>query len=138
MDTDKATEYINKMLEIKRLGTLVKKLKEEAADLEVELLPQFKDAGIDKTTINGKTVWLDRKVWASAGGDMPALVDAMKAAGLHDMVGETVNGNTLSAWVREFDPDGVFSPEEIVEKLPVELRNSINVSEVFKLQVRSS
>lgn len=138
MDADKVAEYIAKKLEIKDLKSKTKKLEDEAAEIEAELLPQFKESGMDRMTIQGRTVWLDRKVWASAGGDMPRLVDAMKAAGLEDMVGETVNGNTLSSWVREFDPEGTMSPEEIVGKLPPEVKDAITVSEVFKLQVRSS
>lgn len=138
MDADKVAEYIAKKLEIKDLKSKTKKLEDETAEIEAELLPQFKESGMDRMTIQGRTVWLDRKVWASAGGDMPRLVDAMKAAGLEDMVGETVNGNTLSSWVREFDPEGTMSPEEIVGNLPPEVKDAITVSEVFKLQVRSS
>jgi hypothetical protein len=138
MDTNKASEYGELITTIRAKEKEVKKLKEKANTLMEELLPDFKNSGTQRINVDGKTVWLDRKVWASAGGDMPRLVDAMKAAGMEDMVGETVNGGSLSAWVREFDPDKVKTESEIIEALPEELRDAIEVNIVFKLGVTSS
>jgi hypothetical protein len=89
---------------------------------------------VQRTTIDGQTVWLDRKLWASAAG--PELTNALKAAGFAAMVKETVNGQTLSAWVREFDPEAQLGPEEVIAKLPSVVQPYVKVAEVYKLQVR--
>jgi len=137
MDTVKAAEYAVLVKDIRAREKEIKSMKKHANDIMEELLPDFKNSGIQRINIAGATVYLDRKVWASAGGDMPRLVDAMKAADMHDMVGETVNGNTLSAWVREFDPESLKTEAEIISALPEELRDAIEVNIVFKLGVRS-
>jgi hypothetical protein len=138
MDTIKAAEYSVLIQQIRAREKEVKAMKKKAKDLETELLPDFKNSGTQRINIAGGTVWLNRKVWASAGGDMPRLVDAMKAADMADMVGETVNGNTLSAWVREFDKENLMTESEIVEALPEELREAINVEIKFTLGVTAT
>lgn len=138
MDTVKAAEYAVLMTQIRAREKEVKALKKQARGMMEDLLPEFKESGTQRINIAGSTVYLDRKVWASAGGDMTSLVDAMKAADMEDMVGETVNGSTLSSWVREFDPDKLKTESEIVDALPEEVREAIEVSIVFKLGVRAS
>ena len=78
---------------------------------------------------------------------MPALVAAFKEAVndpdvlerypmLASMVNETINGNTLSAWVREHDPDNELAPEEVVAKLPEVIRPAIKVTEKWEIGCR--
>lgn len=112
----------------------VEDLKKQRATLEATLLDSFRQDGVQRVTQGGRTVWLDRKLWASTAG--PELPQALKAAGFPAMVKETVNGQTLSAWVREFDPDAELSPEEVVAKLPTEVQPYVRIAEVYKLQVR--
>jgi len=119
----------------------VRKTKEEIKALEEQLIPIFTKLGMQRARVSGRTVWLDRKVRASAGGDMEALCNTFhmsKDETLRAMVKETVNGNTLGAWVREFDPDNVLSPEQITKKLPKEVRDVINVTETINLRIRAS
>jgi len=51
------------------------------------------------------TVSTRRNLRGSAGGNMPALISALKAACLDMLVNETVNAQRLTAWVNEFDAD---------------------------------
>ena len=112
----------------------VEDLKKQRAALEATLLDSFRQDGVQRVTQGGKTVWLDRKLWASAAG--PELPQALKLAGFPAMVKETVNGQTLSAWVREFDPEAELSPEEVITKLPEAVQPFVKIAEVYKLQVR--
>jgi len=112
----------------------VEDLKKQRAALEATLLDSFRQDGVQRVTQGGRTVWLDRKLWASAAG--PELPQALKLAGFPAMVRETVNGQTLSAWVREFDPEAELSPEEVITKLPEAVQPFVKIAEVYKLQVR--
>ena len=134
-DAEQVAQYIGLKREIKRQETQLKKLKKVAAQIEEELIPTFKADQCQRLTLSGWTAYLDRKVYASAGGDMDGLVNALQSAGEFDLVKETVNGNTLSGWVREFDPDRLLSADEIVEKLPKQVRDAITVSEKFTVRV---
>jgi hypothetical protein len=117
----------------------IKDLNEKIAALETTLITNMQKGGLTKLSINGSTCWLDRKVWAGAdNGNMPLLAAALKEVGLDDYVKEGVNAQTLSAWVREFDPDGTLSPEEIKAALPAPVQPTIRISEVFNLRVRKA
>ena len=112
----------------------IEELKKERSSLEEGLLNEYRKDGVQRVTLEGKTYWLDRKLWASAAG--PELPQALKLAGFPAMVKETVNGLTLSAWVREFDPEAELSPEEVITKLPEAVQPFVKIAEVYKLQVR--
>jgi hypothetical protein len=100
------------------------------------LLEQMQNAGTRSIKpFGGGNIRIDRKIWASAGGDVSGLVEACKAAGLEDLVKEGVNGNTLAGYVREFDPDKNLSAEQITKKLPKEVRKAIRITEKIQLVV---
>jgi len=110
----------------------------DIAKLEAALLEEFAAEGMAKATVDGVTLWIDRKVWASAGGDMDGAVAALKKAGEGDMVKESINRQTLSAWVREQAPSKLSSPEEIQAALPGGLKDAIKVTETNNVRVRKS
>lgn len=138
VDAAKAQDYITVYDHIQTLEKQVKKAKEKLAEIEKELLPQFKDSGMDKGTFNGVTVWLDRKIWASSGGNVPGMIEALQSAGVDELVSETVNATRLTSWVREHDPDNALDPDSIRQKLPPEVQEVINISEKFQLRVTRS
>lgn len=113
----------------------LKKVKDKINDHEEKVMRQMEQDGLAKCELPDGTLKYERIVRASAGGDMPALVAAMHAAGEEDLVGETVNGTKLGAWVREFDPDNTLSPEQIEAKLPSELRGKIKITEQTGIRV---
>lgn len=106
-------------------------IKRETAELEAALLPQFEQDAIDRISIDGRTVYVERKLWAKAkDGDKPSVCKALKRCRLGDYVEETFNTNSLSAYVRELDREG--------RPLPPSLATVLDVSEVFKLRTRRS
>lgn len=144
MDSVKLKKLINLTEKIRKNKTAAELLAEERRQLVKELLDEFSQEGIQRTTIDGRTVCIRREVRASAGGedvqpgepgDMPGLIAALREAGLDDMVGETVSASTLGAWVREFDPDSNLVPSEIIAKLPEPVRIAIRVTETYDLRV---
>jgi hypothetical protein len=115
----------------KELEGEIDRIKAEAAELESALMPQFEQEGVERISIDGRTVFIERRLWASAkNGDKQALCKALKRAHLSEFVQETFNSQSLSALVREWDRDG--------RPMPPSLREVLEVSEVFKLRTRRS
>ena len=113
----------------RQLETEIDTVKAEAAQLEELLLPEFERNGLEKVSIDGCTVYLERKLWAKAkDGDKAAVCKVLKRARLGDFVEETFNTNSLSAYVRELDREE--------KPLPPSLREVLEISEVFKLRTR--
>lgn len=106
-----------------------RKAKLEAA--EAEVLKLYEAEGISGVRVNGRLVSLTRTLRASPrAGQEEALIAAMHAHGLDDIVRERIMPSTLAAWVRERDRDDEPLPEDIAELL--------NVAEMFGLSVRKS
>jgi hypothetical protein len=115
----------------RQLETEIDAVKAEAAELEQRLLPQFEQSGVERLSIDGRTIYLERKLWAKArDGDKAAVCCALKRARLGDYVEETFNTNSLSAYVRELDREG--------RPLPPSLETVLDISEVFHLRTRRS
>ena len=109
----------------------IDRIKSEATELEQVLMPQFEQEGVERISIDGRTVYVERKLWAKAkDGDKAAVCKALKRARLGDYVEETFNANSLSAYVRELDREE--------RPLPPSLREVLEVSEVFHLRTRRS
>ena len=131
MNTDELKRFVALEERRRQLETEVDSIKAEAAELESRLLPQFEQSGTERIAIDGRTVYVERKLWAKAkDGDKAAVCKALRRARLGDYVEETFNSNSLSAYVRELDREE--------RPLPSSLRDVLEVSEVFKLRTRRS
>ena len=84
-----------------------------------------------------KTVYVKSQIWAGYAEDKTALMEAMKACGLGDMVSESFNTQTLSGYVRGFDPDRKHSLEELKAMLPEAIQPHIKLSQVDAIAVKS-
>lgn len=84
-----------------------------------------------------KTVHVKTEIWAGHNGDEAGLINAMKEAGLSDMVKEKFNVQTLSGYVRGLDPDRKMTPEELLEAVPAPMQKYIKISKLLKLGCRS-
>lgn len=131
MNTEELKRFVALEERRRQLETEVDSIKAEAAELEGRLLPQFEQSGMERVAIDGRTVYVERKLWAKAkDGDKPSVCKALKRCRLGDYVEETYNTNSLSAYVRELDREGRQMPPSLVAVL--------EVSEVFKLRTRRS
>jgi hypothetical protein len=123
----------------KDLTAEIDEVKDKMSKIEEKILEKFGEEGSTSVRLgSGETLWLDHKIWASAGGDTDGLVSALKKARLGDMVKETVNRNTLSAYVREQAPSKFASPEEITKALPRGLQKAVKVTETNNVRVSKS
>ena len=121
-------EYAQKTEQRRKLDSESKRLATEIAALDEKLVEQFAQAGIQNIkTAAGQTVYLNREVFAKLIGDHKKALTAFRRAGLADFVKETVNANTLRAYVREMD-----------EVLPKGLQPYVDITEVYRMRMRSS
>ena len=121
-------EYARLTEQRRKLEAEVKRLATDLAGREEVLVEEFAKAGIQniKTTA-GQTVYLNREIFAKMVGDHVEALDAFRTAGHGDFVKETVNAQTLRAYVRQMD-----------EELPEGLQPYIDITEVFRMRMRSS
>lgn len=133
MQTDRLREYADLRTEIKELEAKVKELRKTAENIEGQLLNDFANEGVQRMTVDGKTLYLRREVWARRHTDVDSTDMAQALMGSErfaDLVSPSVNMQSLSARVRE------YVQEE--EDLPPEVERVVRVDEVFRLGVRSS
>ncbi len=99
-----------------RLKDAISDLKEE----EEKLLAYFEELGVESLSSGDTTVYLHRQIWARAkDGNKDAVIHALKDTELADMVQETFNTNTLSAWVRECEREGRAIPDNLKDTLAI-------------------
>ena len=111
-------------------------IKDEMSEMETALLKKMEQDGLTSVKLpRGRGIRMDRKIWASAGGDVPRLIEALRADGLDDFVRDAVNAASLTGYARELDPQKMLSPEEIMAKMPPKVREAISVREEVKLIV---
>lgn len=97
--------------------------------VEKAALDWMVENGMQSVRVDGMTLYVNRQLWAGpTDGDYHAACEALKSAGLGDLVQERFNVQTLSSWVRERDKDG--------EPLPAAFAGRIEVAEVFRLGAR--
>lgn len=149
--TQDAKRFAQLDKEEKDLNAQLELIKSEKSEIEARLLEEMSDEGIPKVTVelpngNGgppdkRTVFSRREIWAGHQGDRDALINALKMSGMEDMVKENFNTQSLSAWVREYataDDGTNLSPEEIISKLPEQLKEHIKVSEKYMVRTTKS
>ena len=122
------SEYASLTTEKRKAEAEVDKLKAQLGDLEEKLVNSFAEAGIQNVkTATGETVYLNREVFAKLTGDPEKAHAAFRQEGLGDFVKESVNSQTLRAYVREVE-----------EVLPKGLQPFIDVTEVFRMRMRNN
>lgn len=111
-----------------------KTFKEEADRIEARLVEQYSEAGVQNLSIDGKTVYLNRTTFAQwePGLDPEEKRAALRAAGVPELVTETVNSQTLSAWVRELCDD------DDAPGLPEPIKDLLQLGEKFNIRIQAS
>jgi hypothetical protein len=121
------SQYANLTIKRRDLEAEANRLKTELLAIEEKLVEEFSQAGVQNVkTTAGQTVYLNREVFAKLVGDQKKAYTALRRAGLGDFVKETVNAQTLRAYVREVD-----------EVLPKGLQPYIDITEIYRMRMRS-
>lgn len=133
---DSVRDFVRLMREKRKLESDLKATVDAIKSINSEVIESLQHDGIDRLHIDGMSVYIKRDVWASSESDSSGLPDhdranqALRDAGLGDLIQERFNSRTLSAWVREQDLDG--------RPLPSSFEGAIKISETFKVAGRES
>jgi hypothetical protein len=116
LNTDALKEYGKTKIAIKKLEDKAKELKEKALLMEEGLVEHMLSEGIDKISIRdvkypGLILFIRTDIWESHTTKEEA-IQALKEAGLGDMVQEGFNSQRLSAYIRELERDNLPLPKE--------------------------
>lgn len=118
--------YIEMTIRKRELDAASRKLGEELDRMEAELLDQWIEAGRQSERLDGVTVYIAARTWATPkDGDRQAVVKALEALGMRDMV--TYNTQTLSAWFKEQAEAEQEVPPTLAEVVSLETKHSLNV-----------
>lgn len=124
------------------LDARLKVVKDELAALSDLLATQFALAGVPRMTVNGRTVYLHRQVWASVqpeDGDLDAAFKVLERYDMGWMVKPTVNSQTLSARIREMEKEFEgLDFQDFLDSLPPDLRDALRITEKFEVRSRKS
>lgn len=127
---EKIDRFIELETERRVLEARLKDIKEEIEPIHQDVLTHFEQTGTEKIRRGGLTVYIHRQLWARAiDGDYERGCAALRAAGLGDLVKETFNVHTLSAWLRE--------QERMGEPIPESFEGAIQTEETFQLRTRA-
>jgi hypothetical protein len=133
MDMELAREYATAIAYKKKLEEQLGSIKDKIARLEDSVMNMMQEEQLDRLPINlgldTVTLFVHRQLWARPkGGDKERVVRTLKDVGLGDLVAESYNTNSLSAYVREQLANG--------EDLEPELADVIDINEVASVRGR--
>lgn len=96
--------------------------------LEQQVIDAYAEAGVQKLTVDGATVYLRRDVYPSYPAGKEAAIALLAADPAHqDIVQQTINHQTVCALLRE--QDGNY---------PAEWQGIIEVADVYRVGLRKS
>jgi hypothetical protein len=125
-------DYLDALAEEEVAEAKLSEKKKVVEDLKVKLVEEMAMQGIDRITTCGYT-FSPGKILRCSSKNMAALTKALHDAGLDALVSETVNANTLSAWVRRIDPDGLMQHSDLRTLIPPEVSENINMYDQIKI-----
>lgn len=115
-----------------KLSADLKQVKADLAEVEEKVKEAFSREGIQRMSMDGRTVYLRHSIYARLDKDRKEQAhDALRMLGLGDMIKPKVHTGTLSSWVREQEKDRQGIPE-----LPNELEGLVLVSDTVDVSVR--
>jgi hypothetical protein len=147
MNIQQLWEFVSLENRKKDLDAELKAVKQQLDGLEEALIPQFLDSGVQKMTVDGRTVSIQQDVYASPLNDRGDVVDALKHSELGQFVAENYNTNSLTAFVREIkrevesraqQDDRMYTEEDVRAALPDPLGRALKISFVHKLSSRKA
>ncbi len=129
------------------LDAELKQVKQDLDELEERLIPQFVEDGVQRMTVDGRTVSIVQDVYASPTICREDVVEALKESELGQYVGENYNTNSLTAYVREVkrevelrakEGNRIYTEDDVRAALPEPLGRTVKVSFVHKLSSRKA
>ena len=145
MNLEQLKEFVCLENRKRDLDAELKATKQKLDDLEQVLVPQFIDDGVQRMTVDNRTISLAQDIYASPLADRSEVVAALKASELGQYVAENYNTNSLTAFVREIARDVAavaerearpYGEEEVLHALPQPLASALKVSFVHSLRSR--
>jgi hypothetical protein len=145
MNLEQLKEFVCLENAKKDLDAELKQVKQKLDDLEQALVPQFIQDGVQKMTVDGRTVALVHDIYASPMYDRDDVVTALKESELGQYVAENYNTNSLTAFVREVKREveaqaqqeqRPYDEDDIRAALPKPLGQALKISFVHKLSSR--
>lgn len=124
------------------LDASLKQLKARMATLQAVILSRFERDRVQNMNVDGVTLYVHSQLWAGAKDHRDATIQALKQCGYQDLVHEAFNAQTLSAIMREKREEfeaaekRPLSAEEVLDRLPSELADTVRLSEVTELRAR--
>lgn len=139
-------DLVNEFIELDELRKTkereAEKIKERMTELESQIMDRFENAGMQSMkSKSGVVLYIRRQLFAGAAeGATVLLTESLKLAGLGDLVKEAVNSQRLSSWVTEFEAEhfngAKVRPDDLVQAMPAELRESLKVTEKYSLRTK--
>lgn len=124
----RAAELVALKKEAEELDERITVIDKRRKQIEAFLLDAFADnPGLRRLSIDGRTVYLKRQLFAGAK-DKAAAYDALIAAGLGEYATRGFNSNSVSALYREWERDGAQPPPELAGVIHTGERFSIGVT----------
>ena len=121
--TDRAKRYIALCDEIDVLAAQLKQRTTERDDLEEQLLEDFIDAGRQRDTLGGRTLYLRRDTYCSAvkdeNGTYDGAIRALRAHGLDDVIRTRPDASTLRSWILHERKLGQEVPDDLAPYLKI-------------------
>lgn len=145
MNMEQLKEFVCLENRKRDLDSELKATKQKLDDLEQVLVPQFIDDGVQRMTVDNRTVSLAQDIYASPVGERADVVAALKASELGQYVAENYNTNSLTAFVREVARDVAvlagregrpYGEDEVLKALPQPLGTALKVSFIHSLRSR--
>ena len=148
MDNKLIKRYVSLQKRRRKAEDALQSVRNKIEEIKPFVVQQFAKAGLDQINMDGMTVYIKRQLWVKVV-DRQAAVDALKAAGMSDYIGENFNSNSLSAFIREIEVtsaglqlsdcntlaelerQGVVLPPELIP-----LKDAVGVSEVIEPATR--
>ena len=108
MSTDALREYIDLERERAQLEARIKEINARREQITESVIARWTEDGTTQQRVDGVTLYVRRSAYARVT-DRDRVKEVLEAEGLGQML--TANTNTLSAWIREREAEGLPLPE---------------------------
>ena len=125
---DKVKRIVELKKQMEELDTQIKALKKEYDELEPQVIEYMEKEGLQRLTVDDRTVYVNRQIWASLNKANPEALEILRENGLEDFIEEKVNSQRISAFVREFEKNS--------EDIPDWCRDALNITEKYAVGIR--